>query len=214
MAARIYTLVQRKGGVSKSTTAICLAGELHRRGLRTLLVDADHQQGSALSWSDIAAEKEVEGPTTVALGEGLGKQLPQLTPAFERVVVDTPGRIGKESVEALSLSDVAIIPTSGSPLDLEGAAQTSVIVRGVQDYRPHLGAVVLLTRVDTRTALSRGASEALAPLEMPILKARLSSRAAFQELAATGLSMHAYAANTAAAREVEALVSELEEIES
>ena len=42
-------IVNTKGGVGKTTTAIYLAAGLHREG-RTLLVDADRQQ-SAVLWS-------------------------------------------------------------------------------------------------------------------------------------------------------------------
>jgi cellulose biosynthesis protein BcsQ len=47
-------LVNQKGGVGKSTSAVYLAAGLARHG-RTLLVDADPQQ-TVLTWSELAGD--------------------------------------------------------------------------------------------------------------------------------------------------------------
>jgi hypothetical protein len=50
MARSIVATVQRKGGVGKTTIAVCLSSELHARGNRVTLIDADPQQ-SSLHWA-------------------------------------------------------------------------------------------------------------------------------------------------------------------
>jgi chromosome partitioning protein len=47
----IIALVQRKGGVGKTTLAVSVAGELHRRGRNVALIDSDPQQSACL-WAE------------------------------------------------------------------------------------------------------------------------------------------------------------------
>ena len=48
--ARIIAVMNRKGGLSKTTTALCLTEQLRERGLRVLLVDIDQQHNSTTQY--------------------------------------------------------------------------------------------------------------------------------------------------------------------
>src|SRR5260370_8703678 len=43
---KLIAVISHKGGAGKTTSAVQIAEELARRGQRTLLVDADRQQGA------------------------------------------------------------------------------------------------------------------------------------------------------------------------
>jgi len=65
MTARVYALVNQKGGVGKTTTAVNLSAYLGQWGLRTLLVDLDPQANAT---SSLGVDKyKVRGGTYEAL---------------------------------------------------------------------------------------------------------------------------------------------------
>jgi chromosome partitioning protein len=214
----IVAVAGQKGGVGKSTVAVCLADEAACRGLSVLLVDAD-PQGTARTWGEVAAENAqtfkrpsayVE-PTVVAMGETMHRpdQLPRLAAGFAHVIVDLPPRQGAVQRSALMVADVALLPCGASAADAWALGSSLDMVREAQTIRPDLRAVVCLTRKQGRTTLGQGARDALAAGGLPILAAELGFRIAYQESLAAGVGVTRYAPKDAAAREVRALLDEL-----
>jgi chromosome partitioning protein len=68
--ATAYAFAGQKGGAGKSTMAIAVAAELMARGSKVLLVDAD-PQGTATTWTEVAAEAGHATPTLVAMGANM-----------------------------------------------------------------------------------------------------------------------------------------------
>jgi len=210
----IIALIGQKGGSGKTTAAIALAAEWHRRGRRALLVDADPQQGSTRTWGEVAAEQGHAGPTVVAMGAGLHRpdQLPALARAYDVAVVDCPGRLDAVQRAALMVADVAVIPCGPSAVDAWAVAGSVDLVAESRSLRPDLQAAILITRRVARTVIGTGARETLAECGLPVLATELGYRVAFQEAPASGLGLADYAPGSAAALEVEALAGELEEL--
>ena len=69
--ARVYAVINYKGGVTKTTTAVSLAQGLSLRGLKVLLVDCD-PQGSATQLLGIDPEKDIDGEETTVMPYLLG----------------------------------------------------------------------------------------------------------------------------------------------
>ena len=204
----IVAVIAEKGGSGKTTVAANLAAELAARGARALLVDADGQ-GSALTWAGIGAEAGHPGPRVLALGDNLRAVLPDLAAEHDWTIVDCPGRASKRAAAALMVADVAILPCFPSPPDVWALATTTELVGQASTLRPELRAAILVTRAD-RTGIGASAREALATLGLPVLAATLGDRAAYREALADGRGVTTYAPSSLAAREVRALVDELE----
>ncbi len=204
------TLAGQKGGTGKSTIAIGLAAELHRRGHRVLLVDAD-PQGTALTWGDVAAELGYGTPTLIAMGGTMHKkdQLPKLREAFEYTIIDTPGRDGKAQRSALMISDLALLPCGPSAADAWAMAGTVEVIEEARMINPDLEARAIITRRQRRTAIGQQAHETLSSLGIHVMSAALEFRVAYQEFLAAGQGLVDYAPRDRASKELAALTDEI-----
>lgn len=205
----IVALVSQKGGCGKSTLAISLAVEWHRRGFRTLLVDAD-PQGTALAWGEVAAEKGRKGPTVIAMGDNLRADLPGLSKGYEVTVIDTPGRQSKRTIGALVRADLALIPCGPSPADLWALGETVELVQGVEELRPDLLTAIVVNGDQKRTALSKATKKAVAAAGYPVLGASLGQRVAFAEAVAAGKGVTSIRDGGMAANELRRVADEIE----
>jgi chromosome partitioning protein len=206
----VVTFAGQKGGVGKSTTAICLAAEALHRGLRVLLVDAD-PQGTIRTWAHVASQQELTAPTVIAMGAAMHRpeHLPQVGKEFDLVVVDCPPREGAIQRSAMMITDLLVLPCGPSAADAWALATTLDTVQEAQSLRPELKAVILITRKQPRTALGKGARDVLEQSGLPVLKTELGYRIGYQEALAAGRGVSTYAPRSEAAQEITNLVNEL-----
>lgn len=206
----VLAIAGEKGGTGKTTLALNIASELHARGRRVLLVDAD-PQGTSTTWAGIAAESGVDGPTTIAMGEQLRAQLGRAVEGYDWCVIDCPGRGGKRQVGALMVADVALLPCGPSPADAWALGASVDLIGEVREMRPELRAAIVLNRCN-RTAIGKSTRDAIAQLTttLPTLRSTLGDRVAFREALASGDGVTGYASGTVAANELRRLVDEVE----
>lgn len=209
----IVSVAGQKGGSGKSTIAIHLAAEWHRRGQRVLLVDAD-PQGTALTWGEVASEAGVSGPDTIAVGDNVRTALPGLASGYDTVVIDCPGRkASKRQVGALLISDVVVLPCGPSTPDVWALAESVEVVEQVLQLRPDLRVGIVVNK-RTQTVEGRTAKDALAGLPFPVLRVQLGQRVAFSEALAAGRGVTTYAGGSPAAVEIRRLADALEDLEA
>src|SRR5579859_3134776 len=206
----IVAFAGQKGGVGKSTTAVCLAVAALERGSRVLLVDAD-PQGTVRTWGEVAAERKRPAPTVIAMGASMHKQgqLTELAAAYDVTFIDCPPRHGEVQRSALMVADVVVLPCGASAADAWALATSLEVVREARAMRDELIACVLITRKQGRTALGKAARKVLESTGLPVLDTELGSRIAYQEALASGQGITSYAVRDAGTREIFDLLDEL-----
>lgn len=202
-------LLNRKGGVGKTTLALHLAGEWARQGRRVPLIDAD-PQGSALDWSE---QRTHEGLPrlfgTVCLArDTLHREAPELARGIGHIVIDGPSRVAGLVRSALVIAGHVLIPVQPSPFDGWASAETLALLRGSRNYRPGFTARFVLNRCGARTIIALETAETLIDQDPPALASTIGQRVAFADVAQTGRLVFELDKDRAAAREVTALATE------
>jgi chromosome partitioning protein len=180
---KLLVVLNGKGGVGKTTTAINLAAAFAEH-CPVLLVDAD-PQGSATWW----AERNIEGMEFDLAKESnpaLLKDL-QRVQGYEWAIVDTPPALESKTLAAVvSIADYLILPTPPAPMDL------SVLIETVkQKVTPaKVAHRVLLTRVDPRSVgEALDAQNTLNEMGIPACKTFIRAYKAHERAALEGVSI-------------------------
>lgn len=121
----IIGIVNTKGGVGKTTSAVYLACALHDLGYAVTVVDMD-KQGSASSWADRAEAGGVPLPFEV-LVTNMGRMdrfVADLVAAGNVVVLDTPPGDVAIIDRAVTLSNFVVLPTQASAIEIERMWET------------------------------------------------------------------------------------------
>lgn len=150
---QVISLVNQKGGVSKSTTSVHLAYWLiKKQKQKTLLIDADAQKSSSL-W--IEGMEEIEIPfKVIGSPDELLEQIPDLAAGYDYVIVDGPASLSEATRAILFRSDLAFIPVQPTGVDLRSASDAMRLVKQAQSVRGGLPkAVMFLSRAVKGTKL-------------------------------------------------------------
>ena len=160
-----------KGGVAKTTTAVHLALGLSRTG-RTLLVDADPEQTSALAWSEAAGDDWPTACTVIPWAtRDLARRVAAVADDYVHVVIDTSPKNPLLLRQALTVADQLVVPVAPRPLELRELPATFAVAAEVDAIHP-LAVSVLLVQVRPRTRSSVEARTLLEGMGVPVLMAQ------------------------------------------
>lgn len=204
---KTISVLNEKGGTGKTTIALNLAMGLAMRDKKVILVDAD-PQGSARDWSSV--RKEEPAFSVIALDRPtIHRDLGKIARGFDFAVVDGPPRTSALTRSAMMASDIVLIPVQPSPFDAWAAKDLVDMLEDARTVNRKMKALFVINRSIVNTAIGRDVVEALGEYKLPILDAVIHQRVGLAECAAHGSTIQETAPTSEAAREIEALVSEL-----
>ena len=161
----LIAVLNQKGGVGKSTTAVHLARWLQLQGKAVHLADLDPQQTSSF-WLQAAEQFTIPCSVIPADADAALEQLPPLLEGADAVVVDGPAGLSDATRAVMLLADLVLTPVQPAGADLRSAVD---VLRLVSQARRIRGgppdAAVFLNRATKGSRLLAEAREVIAGLE-------------------------------------------------
>ena len=140
---RVWSFIQQKGGVGKTTLCLNLAVAAEARGEKVLVVDLD-QQASAVFWSTTRGTNK---PTVI---DALPERIPDILKAAPELgatlcMIDAPSRLDPIALAGVRAADLIVCPTVPDLLNLAPLKETVSLIEAADKLR---AAVCVLNNVE------------------------------------------------------------------
>lgn len=163
----IVALVNLKGGVGKTTSALYFAAVAKKRDENPVVLDADNER-SALEWAEAG---ELPFEVVAAEKDRLARQARALEREGRTVLIDAPPNDREVLWASAAVADRIVVPVAPTGVDVNRLRATLEVLLDVEATRGELDTSILLTRWDRRKRLAREAEGLLA--RFPLLDARI-----------------------------------------
>jgi chromosome partitioning protein len=195
-----------KGGSGKSTVASCLAVHWHLQGRRPTIIDADPQRSIARM---ATRERALGGvPVMEDTTENTWKTARRLSAAGGPVIIDTPGFRSVTTLACIAITDFLLVPVKPSPFDVDRMLDTlDVLLKG---ERPVFRC--LLTQTTRDSVIAKHIRSELTEVGLPLLQSEMMNRVAYPEAALWGATPSLVDRAGPAARDIAAIVDEIDGI--
>ncbi|PIB95332.1 ParA family protein [Caulobacter sp. X] len=181
----VIAFVSSKGGVGKTTSALVVAGVL--AGLTkdlVTIVDADPNK-PLKKWSELAGKPDNIAVVTDEAESRIVDIIDEASQSSRFVIVDLEGAATSRVSNAISMSNLVIIPVQGSGLDADQAVKTiRLILEAGKSQRRKIPYRVLFTRVPAMINSNnmKAIRGTLEEAGVPIMNTALIEREAFKAI--------------------------------
>ncbi|AFI04117.1 ParA family protein [Helicobacter cetorum] len=210
------TIANEKGGSGKSTLCLNLAIQLLLNQKDVVALDTDNQKSLEV-FADIRSGTNLPQFTLFNLNRtsNITDTLSQMVKKYEYVLIDTKGENSKESQKAMLLSDIVLIPTTPSQLDIAVLLEMLERVSNIQALNENLKVYIVMNRIPTipklkeKKALIDFIKENNTNESVFLMDSILSERIAYMRSVSEGFGVMEYG-NSKAKKEWEFFYKELE----
>lgn len=200
--AKIITVIQQKGGSTKTTTCMNLAGVLIEAGYKVKVADMNTAQQSASKWAK--RNDEFKSVVVTISDKQTRKDIEEISKNADFVIIDTPPELMTSALKAALLSDLLIIPCPASQLDLEAAEETVDLAETANK-----SFWLLASDIDARTSLGKKFREDVLSKLGRTFKTVIHHKVSIIEAAMVGQWVGSYAPNSDSHIEYKELITEI-----
>lgn len=206
----VVSVCSTKGGVGKTTLVMCLADAFARQGGSVAIVDGD-PNGHVATWRDRAGDDCKVEVISEANETKIQDAIAQAASKYALVFVDLEGAASQAVTYAIAESDVVLIPTKVSGMDLQEVFRTYEVVRRAEKMlkRPIPARVVLTQMSPLQSRVAQHARAEIQSNAIPVLATEIIQRAAYQSIHFTGATPAHPQGDAKAAREIASALAEI-----
>jgi chromosome partitioning protein len=206
----VISVCSTKGGVGKTTLVMCLADAYAHQGGSVAIIDGD-PNGHVATWRQRAGDDckvdVISQPDETKIQDVIAGAASQ----YALVLVDLEGAASQAVTYAIAESDLVLIPTKISGMDLQEVFRTyEVVKRAEKMLKRAIPARVVFTQMSPLQ--SRVAGHARAEIQandIPVLNTEIIQRVAYQQIHFTGATPSHPDGDAKARREIAAVLAEI-----
>ncbi len=202
----VFSFLNQKGGVGKSTLSINVAACLSAQKRKVLLIDAD-KQGTSSTWASLREETPFQIVSMAR--ENMARDAMKLAADFDFTILDGPPQAETISRSCIVASDLVVVPVEPGGASRWSSELTISQLKEAQEFKPTLKCGFVVSRKIGGTVLGRDARNMAEDAGIPIFKTEIEQRIAFAEAMTMGKSIFEWSPQSPAVRDIQSFTREL-----